>query len=296
MGENEIMLSATQTGFSATPWSCCELRGKFKVHCEPHGVESIFLSGRGWCKRALSNPFAYDSIFQLHGVLRAWVSEKKTKTKTKTKTNQRATESCVCAGCIWRVSLFTFHPARSYGLRGNSPKPLFICSASCFYLCLKTNGQINKWFVFHRLLFFGAPILSCSNLLLKKLKSYLAWESGSVSPTTKQGGRFKRQTKQTAGFLESTQWFSLGSLKSKKKKKLRKRQHSNFLIWFPHHLFKFLTRFLNLNLILKKPFPIFFPCKEEQWVQVRVACLAVLSSREMAAGKSLRLQNLNMPR
>lgn len=150
--------------------------------------------------------------------------------RKKTKTNQRATESCICAGCIWRVFLFTFHPARSYGLRGNSPKLLFICSASCFYLCLKTNGQINKWFVFHRLLFSGAPILSCPDFLLKKLKSSLAWESGSVSSTTKQGERFRRQTKQTAGFLEYIQWLSLDSLKSKKKK-LRKRQHSNCLIW-----------------------------------------------------------------
>lgn len=59
-----------------------------------------FVSRPAWCEGTFFNHFAYDSIFQLHGVSRLLVSRRN---KQKKSPNQRVTESCVCSVRIWRV-------------------------------------------------------------------------------------------------------------------------------------------------------------------------------------------------
>lgn len=69
-------------------------------------------------QRGVFNHFAYNSIFQLRRVLGALASEKK-KEITKAACDRKLYLDCVHLACF----LFTFHPAQSYGLRGNSLKP-----------------------------------------------------------------------------------------------------------------------------------------------------------------------------
>lgn len=132
-----------------------------------------FVSRPAWCEGTFFNHSAYDSIFQLRGVSRALVSS-----RNKQKNNRiGATEAAFAphASGVFSVHVSSCPSWRSRRKQpGASPVPF---SLAFFYVCLKTNGQINKQFVSRRLPFFGAPILPCSNLLLKKLQSCLARKS-----------------------------------------------------------------------------------------------------------------------